>query len=376
MTLSPFLPEWLLVAAAALIVIARSATMWRMLRQARGSARSAQLRRWGRWASVTAALLAVVLAAAGPVADGEDVVTATANQTKRIDPTGANLNVYLVVDRSISTLARDQGPGEGTARQSRLTAIRADSAALLEKFPEARFSVVDWGRSAEVEWPLSADRYTLGSTLHGLPAYDLGSVSPDGDIADARALFDVDRGAAAPLLRPMLDYQRTAYPERANVVVYFGCGEHDGVQRPQTSFGDVAGLFDGGVVLGYGTPAGGELLTNAGQGQHPVGMSSSGQGGPAPLVIKYDEGSMLRLADDLAVPYAHRQLGENASAVVAAITGPAKPRPDAQASATGFPLYWALLLLASVAGLAESYRFVRDRKRMAWVAKAVREGTA
>ena len=385
MTLRAFLPEWLLVASAALIVIARSVTLWRMLRQARGSARSAQLRRWGRWASVTAALLAVVLAAAGPVVDGEDVVTATTGQTKQINPTGANLNIYLVVDRwsharpgerRASTLARDPGLGVGTARQSRLTAIRADAAGLLGKFPEARFSVVDWGRSAEVEWPLSADRYTLGSTLKGLPAYDLGSVSPDGNIPDARSLFDVDRGAAAPLLRPMLDYQRSAYPERANVVVYFGCGESEGVQRPQTSFGEVAGLLDGGVVLGYGTPAGGELLTNADQGQHPVATSSSGQGGPAPLVIKYDEGAMRRLADELAVPYAHRQLGENSAAVVAAITGPAKPRPAAQTSATGFPLYWVLLLFSAVVGLAESYRFVRDRKRMAWVAKAVREGTA
>ena len=378
MTFRPFLPTWLLIAAAAVVVITRGFTLWRMLRQARGSTRKAQLRRWGRWIAITAALLAVVFAGVGPVAAGDDVVSAEADHAKPISPTGANLNIYLVVDRSISTLIRDQGPGEGNARQTRLAAIRADAAALLRKFPDAQFSVIDWGRSAEVEWPLSSDRYTLGATLEGLPAYDLGPMTESGMIPIARLFLDVDRGAAAPLLRPMLDYQRTAYPERANVVVYFGCGERDGVERPQTSFGDVAGLLDGGVVLGYGTQDGGELLVNDKKGQHPVGTSSyqSTDGQQKPLVLKYDEAAMRQLADELAVPYARRQLGESVGAVAAAITGPAKPRPSAQSSSTGFPLYWALLLFSATVGLAESYRAIRDRKRMAWVAKAVREGTA
>lgn len=378
MTFRPFLPAWLLIAAAVCVAVARAFTLWRMLRQSRGSTRKAQLRRWGRWVAITAALLATVAAGAGPVAAVEDVVGTVDDHVKPISPTGANLNVYLVVDRSISTLIRDQGPGDGNARQTRIAAIRADAAALLGKFPDARFSVVDWGRAAEVEWPLSSDLYTLDATLQGLPAYDLGSLAPGGMIPDARLFLDVDRGAGAALLRPMLDYQRTAYPERANVVVYFGCGERDGVERPQTSFGDVAGLLDGGVVLGYGTQDGGELLLNDKNGEHPVGMSSyhSDDGQPKPLVLAYDEAAMRQLADELAVPYVHRQLGERIGSVAAAITGPAKPRPAVQTSATGFPLYWALLLFSAAVGLAESYRSIRDRKRMAWVAKAVREGTA
>jgi hypothetical protein len=372
MTFRGFLPEWFLITAAALIGIARVFTLWQMLRQGRGSSLRTKLRRWGRWTAITAALFAVVLAAAGPVTVGSDIVETEVEHTKQIKSDGGNLNVYLVVDRSIASLARDEGPGEGTQRQSRINAIRNDAVALLEKFPQARFSLVDGGRSAEVEWPLSRDLYTLGSTLRGLPPYDIGPVSDSGNIEQADALLDVDRGAAAPLLQPSVNYQRTAFPERVNLVVYFGCGESAGVKRPQTSFGDVAGLFDGGVVLGYGTQDGGQVLTSPGQGQHKVGLSADG----SPLAFKYDEAVMRRLADELAVPYVHRDVAKNPNEIFTALTGPAKPRPAAHLSATVFPLYWALLLFAASVGLAECYRSVRDRSRMSWVAKAVREGTA
>jgi Ca-activated chloride channel family protein len=368
MTFRPFLPPWLLLVAALAVVLARCFTLWRT----RGATGKPRLRQLGRWASITAALLMVVLAAAGPVARGEDITQTAVDHTKKISPTGADLNIYLVVDRSVSTMARDQGPGEGTARASRISAIRADAAALVEKFPEARFNVVGWGTSAQVEWPLSPDRYTLAATLRGLPPYSIGPIRNGPETPVLSTYLDVDRGAAAPLLGSMLDSQRTTYPERANVVVYFGCGESDGVQRPQTSFGDVAGLFDGGVVLGYGTPEGGQLLTSSSDGQHPVGTRSGG----SPLVLKYDEKTMRQVADQLVVPYVHRQLGQSTAPITAAITGPAQPRPAAQLTATGFPLYWALLLFAAAVGLVESYRAVRDRRRMALIAKAVREGTA
>ncbi|MGL6233715.1 MAG: vWA domain-containing protein [Segniliparus sp.] len=369
MSFDPFFPVWLLVPVSLLVLVARVFSLWQMFRHAKGVSGLRLLGRFARWGAITFSFSMVLVAAFG-LESSSSSYTITTIDSKRATENDYETNVFLVVDRSLYSLARDQLPGDPP--RTRLNTIRDDAAALLEKFSGAKFGVIGWGRSADVEWPLSSDRYTLGADLQGLTAY-----APASGGYSREDYSQVDTGAAAAQLKRMLEYQRENYPERANVVVYFGCGESSQqAALSSSSLQSVAGLVDAGVVLGYGSKTGGVVLLNQEHSaEHPAMKDPDNSKND--LSLFYREETMQRIGSEMNLPYLHRERNESIDDVVKAIKGSGKAeRPGEVMTFPGVPLYQLPLILALPIALAECYRFIRARRRIHWSTRAVRGASA
>ncbi|MFB1295874.1 VWA domain-containing protein [Mycobacterium sp. pW049] len=293
MTFDPVLPPLVLAFAAVALITLRLLS----LRPAGRTGRHAVL----RWALTTAAMLLVLLAAARPVTgSAADTAPAQASQT------GAN--VYFLVDRSADSAITDFGGA------SRMSGIRDDIEAVMDAHPSARFAVISFAARPAIDWPLSADAWSLVPVVEALNPY------PGVDSTEANA------GAAANVLRYQLISAGQQFPQADNLVYYLGSGAGQSTV-PQGIFDTPA--VDGGAVFGYG---------------------------PGP-----GENTLRSIAGQLGLPYIQRTPGE------------ALPRADGTSNQAGSAdpvagqerteLYWVLMILASLLLLPEIYLTARDLRQ-------------
>lgn len=197
-----------------------------------------------RWAGVTGAAALLVLACARPVF-GDDV------QTRPVGETAPN--VFVVLDRS-----SDMAAAMDTAR--------ADIGALIDRYPQGRFALISFAAEPSLDWPLSADTWSLRPVVAAL--------RPDPEPVDG--IGAPNPGAAATVLRYQLISARQQYPRADNLVFYLGAGA-PGSAAPAREFDLPATAVTGGAVLGY-TDAG-TLQRIAGQ----IGVPYLPRAGAAPL---------------------------------------------------------------------------------------------
>jgi hypothetical protein len=304
MTFQPVLPAALLVAIAVVVVALRLLTM-RRLHSTAGA-------RWTtvwRWSGLTLAVLLILIAAARPgVEHGERGAAAAARSAQ-------NTNVFLVVDRSADSAVEDYGD-----RQSRMSAIRSDIEALIDRYPQARFALIAFASRPSLDWPLSEDAWSLKPEVASLAPY----VTDEAD-------EDVNAAAAANVLRYQLIAAGQQYPDSKSLVFYFGSGAA-GSRVPQGEFDPTAGSVDGGAVYGYG----------AGK----------------------DEPGLRRIAEQLGVAYVDR---DDAGPIAESAPQGAGPQAERATTATGVAgrteLYWVFTLLAAVLLLFELFASIRDVRR-------------
>ncbi|GAA4396279.1 vWA domain-containing protein [Tsukamurella soli] len=341
MTFQPIVPAWLLVAFAVAVIALRMLTLYRMLvRTGSGHYRRLVL----RWSGLTVAFLLVVVAAAMPGLTPRETAGADQPQVRST----ANLNVFLVVDRSVDVRVADLGAGA-----TRLSAMRTDMDELIDQFPHARFAVVGFASTAHLEWPLSDDVWSLHPMVKGLSSYtDVPLDAP----------YEVDDGAPQQVLRDQLRRARSDYPRSKNVVFYLGAGG-GGSHAAQTTLTGLAGMIDGGAVLGYGTSSGGAIPETYVDGQLVYFADQSTR---RPIISRIDQSRLADVGRVLGVPYFHRDEDAPIAAVVPGVT--ADPGPDEDAS-TGSgvvvrtELYWLFAASAAVLVLVESVLTVRDFRR-------------
>lgn len=293
MTFDPVLPPLVLAFAAVALITLRLLS----LRPATAAGRHTVL----RWSLTTAAMLLVILAAARPV-------TGSAAEPARAQASQTGPNVYFLVDRSADSAIPDFG---GVPRMS---GIREDIEAVMDAHPGARFAVISFAARPAIDWPLSADAWSLTPVVEALNPY------PDVDSTEVNA------GAAANVLRYQLISAGQQFPQADNLVYYLGSGAGQSTV-PQGVFDTPA--VDGGAVFGYG---------------------------PGP-----GENTLRSIAGQLGLPYVQRNPGE------------ALPRSDGssdQASSAApvegperTELYWVLTLLASLLLLPEIYLTARDLRK-------------
>jgi hypothetical protein len=304
MTFLPVLPWAILAVVTGALTIARLVA----LRQVLLSAGKRRGRAVLRWSGVTLAVLLIIAAATRPQLRDETHGGTVSSRA------GDNLNVFLIVDRSVDSGIEDYGAGE-----PRVAGMREDIAALIDQFPAARYALVSFASRAVLEWPLSDDVWSLRPTIAALSARQGG---PDPG-------FDVNAAAAGNTLRYQLIQAAQQYPGSRNVVLYFGSGAL-GSHAQQGDFDLTPKSEDGGAVLGYGRT---ETI---------------------------DEAELWRVAGQLGVPYVHRDP-----------TQPFRPAlpdtPDgigtrAEAVET-IELYWAPPLLAATLLLTEVYLSLREFRR-------------
>lgn len=308
MTLLPLI-AWPLILVA---VIAGLAAVW-WNPSSRGMPGESRGGHWRR----TAAVLLLGVAALRPALSGDEVAT-----------TGANINVYFVVDTTSSVIAEDWG-GE----RPRVQGMRADIDAIAAAIPGARFSVVTFDQATRVRLPLTTDTTALAAAIDTLlpepSEYSRGSSVTQPN----------DR------LRALLEQANTRHPDRGRVVFYLGDGEQT-APEPPTPFAIPAGLIHGGAVLGYGTTEGGRMkATRARFGTSSDYLKDPATGEDARSV--FSEATLRSIGAQLGLPYRHREQGADIDPVVAGIdlgrfgTSEQLERQKLRARQE---LYWPLLL--------------------------------
>jgi Ca-activated chloride channel homolog len=313
MTLHPVLPPLLLAVTAVLV-----AAQFIALRRWRKSGRNRTML-W-RWLLVTSAAVLLVFSAIRVIITGDDdSATRSADDT---EPT-----VFLVVDRSPDMAVAD------IDGRSRWDVAREDLESLIDRYPRARFAVIGFASAPTLQWPLSADTWSLRAVLDILTPY---AYSQD-------AVTQTNAGAAGTLLRYQLISAVQQYPRATTLVFYLGAGAPES-QLPAREFDPPADSVDGGAVLGYGTPVGG-----------PV------PGTDSPLSA-IDETTLRAVSGQLGVPYIERAGGALSTTQLPGAGG--ANEATAVASTGGqTETYWVPALVAAALILVELYFVLRDVRR-------------
>lgn len=295
MTFQPVLPWPILAVVAGALIFARLVTLRQVLLMARHRRARAAL----RWTGVSLAVLLIIAAAARPAIRGE-------TDSRAMPAAGANLNVFLVVDRSAGAGIEDHRGGE-----PRIATMRNDIEAVIKQYPAARFALVGFTSRVTLDWPLSGDVWSLQPIVAALGALN---ANPDSDPA-----------AAANVLRYELIQSTAQYPGSRNALLYLGF-DAPGSHMPRTDISLRRGSVDGGAVLGYG-----------------------GSGAIEEADLRY-------IAEELGVPYVQRESGQPLR-----VRLPDAPHGTQAAERT--EIYWAPALLAASLLLAEIYLSVREFRR-------------
>ncbi|WP_323792814.1 VWA domain-containing protein [Nocardioides sp.] len=266
--------------------------------------------------------------------------------TTAVETTSARqVAIVLVVDRtkSMDALDVDEGP--------RFDRLRTDLIELVRSLPEASFALISFATEATVELPLTSD---LAIVEQRLAALDLESpLRADGSRLDR------------PLEKVVGLMQQTIAqtPDGLVRIVLAGDGENT-ESGSQASYAPVRRLISDGVVLGYGTEDGGRMTiaggTDLSQGYIPVG------GSDRPAISRFDPRNLRTVADELGVPFVHRDRAGGIDAVATRIG-----EDTVEGSAlSGRELTWLfamLLLILALIELRASWRGLlstaRDRVR-------------
>ena len=318
MSWHPLLP-WPLVVLLGLLLV--GFTAWRVV---------AETHHRLRWGLRLATAVAMVLTLLGPAVDG-----AIARQA------ASDVNVYFVVDTTTSAMARDHD-GDRT----RIEGYREDMAKIQEEMPGARFSIITFDYAARVVMPLTTDTNALKTAAENLRAEN--SLYSGGSSITA----------AQERLRLTLEGAKERQPERSRIVFYLGDGEQTSSQDP-TPF-DLPDLVDGGAVLGYGTEQGGRMASTDADGEPGEDIKDS-QGNPG--VSKIDEDRLEEIAEQLGVPYTHREGGDIGPALTDADPGEAVDGEGAGIE-TYTSLVWVLALIMSGLLLADLFVTTREIGRL------------
>lgn len=292
--------------------------------------RQTQRRHWRRLAMAILVLLMAVRPVAGAAAG--------AGASSQAD-------ILLVVDRTISMRAEDYN-----GSKQRIQGVREDVRRIIENSPGARFSVISFDSSPQVETPFTTDTTAIFTLIDSLP-------TQSHYYAEGSSI-----SSAVPLIvKTLTDAQKSA-PERMRHVVYLGDGEHT-LDTPVDSFDEVKSLTSGGAVLGYGTSEGGKMKRAAG-GEKDEGYVPDEDYEDA--VSRIDEANLEGIAGDLGVEYEHRTE-----------PGPVAFTPQTTFGASlgsstvssGFELYWIFaiglfaLSLWELWGVGSTYRQLRRELR-------------
>lgn len=252
--------------------------------------------------------------------------------------------VFVMVDTSQSVAAEDWGD------QPRLSGMQADVVEIARSFAGADISVISFDSQASLRVPLTDDGSAVIEMVRALKP-EIAQQSQGTSVAVARDLLQAE-----------LERSEAADPASPAVVFYLGDGEHTAEEPPQ-SFGDLAGLVDRGLVLGYGTEEGARMRVSSFDAAEQARYLQDPAGGDA--ISRMDPDTLRGIADELGITYLQRAPGlpiEDALGPMAALDSEANLDRTEQARlevawVLGIPI--ALLLAAEAFSLARSLRTTR-----------------
>ncbi|PSL38971.1 Ca-activated chloride channel family protein [Labedella gwakjiensis] len=313
MILDPVLPVWaLVIVGGALAVFA----IVQLVAPGRGRGRG----RW-MWLSRLVMVLLLVLVALRPTLPASTLPPAASG----------DVDVYFVVDTTSSMAAEDWGDGE-----PRLTGVREDILTIAETLIGARVSLVTFDAVTVHRVPLTTDVSALAQATRAL----------EQEITTYSAGSSIDE--PVDYLTDILTTDASENPERSRILYYLGDGEQTSGQAPG-SFAELAAAVDGGAVLGYGTDAGGPMKQYTGydDGTEPGYIQDYSTGADA--ISRINERALGTIADELGVPYIHRDADSSVAEATEGIRVGNVETPDEVPASPG-EFYWiAAIPLAALA---------------------------
>ena len=263
-----------------------------------------------------------------------------------VAPTGApQVAVVLVVDRTTSMDALDVDAGP------RFDRLRTDLLELVRSLPQASFALVSFATQAKVELPLTSD---LAVVEQRLAALDLES-----PLQAAGSRLDRPLETVRDLAQRIVDQD----PDVLVRIVLASDGENT-ASGLQASYAPLGELFSDGVVLGYGTEDGGPMAL-AGGADRSQGFIPA-RSGDQPAVSRLDPQNLRAVADELGVPFVHRDRADGIDAIATRVGAD----PVGSDAAVGRELTWLfamLLLLLALMELRAPWRgllsMARERRR-------------
>ena len=331
MRFHPIGPVWLLVPLAVAVLVLC------VLAGRRPGRRVA----WGRRALAVVLLTGIALRPGSTTAEGAGVTT--------------DLDVFVLVDRTASMVAEDYDDGA-----TRMAGVKSDLVAVARGLAGSRFALIGYDNNVVDLMPLTNDLGAFAvavQILHPeMTTYSTGS-SPRLPVEH---------------LRQRLVAAAEQDPDRRRVVVFVSDGEATAGEAEETSFGPVAELIDGGVVLGYGTSRGGPMREWAGIEAETRAPYLTDPATGELAVSRIDEPTLQAVADELDVTYVHRTEPGGIDGVLADLgTGRGRQATTSELTVTqdrSWLLAWPLLALVLVEvaiAVAELARVSRPRRGVA-----------
>lgn len=283
--------------------------------------------------------------------------------TQQVAGQGPSVEVYVVVDRTGSMSAQDWGPGPEMPRPPgtqevpttrRLDGARIDAVSLTGDVPGAGYSVVGFASQASTELPLTTD----GDAVAAWAA----TVTPEVTASSTGSSL----ATPVPLLERVLTTARERSPHASRYLFVLSDGEETDGQGTG-DWSTVAGLVDGGAVLGYGTPEGATMESFDGTDRTdatPIPDPATGE----PAVSRIDEDALRGVAETLGVPYEHRTGATPTQDLLAGVVaGSAVP----DEVTTTHDVVWPFALGAAVLLAGEALGWARAVRRPArgWSAR-------
>ena len=207
----------------------------------------------------------------------------------KVEVFAENADIFIVVDTSASMIAEDWGDGE-----PRLTGVREDVQAIVDRYPGARFSLVTFDSATAVRLPLTTDATALMAGISVLTP-EVTDHSRGSSITEAQGV-----------LAQLLQAANASGADRARLVFYFGDGEQTAYSEPG-SFAKSKAYVGAGYVFGYGTEEGGPMRRTSAD---PLAEREYIEHRGERAISVIDEANLRLIADQLEVGYAHRAAGE------------------------------------------------------------------
>ena len=197
-----------------------------------------------------------------------------------------DIDVLFVIDNTISMLAEDYNGNE-----RRLDAVKEDCRYIVENFKGASFSVVTFDNEVLLRTPYTVDTNMTIQTINMLKSQ--GKLYAKGT-----SLND-----AMKSMEGFLNKNRNTY----QIVIFISDGELT-KKNKLDSFPELAQYVDAGVVLGYGTDAGGpmKVIYYPGSDEEPEYLYYyDSYYNRKQAISKIDEKNLKSIAKDFGVEYVH-----------------------------------------------------------------------
>lgn len=261
MILNPILPAWLLIIIFGGLI---GAVVWKQ----KGVL---------RWVQI-GSLVALMVIGLRPMYRNE-----------RADTYRSNVDVFFVVDNTLSMLAEDY---DGTKR--RMDGVISDIEQITKVFSGANTALISFANYSSVNLPPTSDTNALMTAVKTLR--QTGAYEARGSTI---TMFKDD---LQRLLKSSSDKER-----HQQIVIVFSDGENTSDSKLD-NLEELKKYIDGGLVLGYGTSAGAGMKVDrfgSGQLEYLEDTSMLEGNGFRRAISKIDEDNLKKIAGELGLKYIH-----------------------------------------------------------------------